>query len=158
MFLRVVDFPIPRGHLYYIKGHRIPLTFVSVQLSMRQCKGIPGGTPDQMGYKMGKVSWVLLTAGESKLNQKAQRPNPIESCACFCYVQDIYLSSSYALMIQHFRQQQLAGVPLRGRGCVDSAKGRRWTDEKQGREARRETHIISLKSIHRALFLQWTLY
>lgn len=62
------------------------------------------------------------------------------------------------LMIQHFRQQQLAGVPLEGRGFVDSAKGCRWTDEKQGWEARQETHIISLKSIHPALFLQWTLF
>lgn len=37
------------------------------------------------------------------------------------------------------------------RGFSDSAKGHPWTDEKQGWEARPATHIISLKSIYRAL-------
>lgn len=61
-------------------------------------------------------------------------------------------------MILYFLQQQLAGVLLEGRGCSDSAKGHPWTDEKQGWEARPATHIISLKSIYRALFLPWKLF
>lgn len=57
MFLQVVDFTVPGGALYLIKGHRITLTFVPVQLRMSEgsVRKFPVGYWTKSVYKMGKA-------------------------------------------------------------------------------------------------------